>query len=571
MTCPSDTRTLRQHTLDHLREHPELPVLIVGGGINGIGVLRDLHLQGVDALLVERGDFCGGTSAASTRIIHGGLRYLENGEFRLVREAIAERSDLLTTAPHYVQPLPITIPLFNRFGGIPHAIRKMLGQPSKPADRGTFIIRMGLTLYDVFAGAKRGMPPHHFTGRAESLQQRPQLNPAITATATYYDAMISYPERLCLELLPDPTHRLSALNYVSVVGATGATVTLRDEQTGDELNVKPQIVVNASGAWIDFTNEAMQRPTRFIGGTKGSHIVIDHPELYEAARGEMLYFANADGRVCIFYPFYDKIIAGSTDIPVDDPDSAVCDDDEVDYILTSMRQVFPDIEITREHIVYRFCGVRPLPRSDATTTGQISRDHSCEVLPPGDGLHFPIYALVGGKWTTFRAFAEQVTDRLLRELSTTRQQDTRGVAIGGGRQYPRTAADTARWLAQMTGTTGLPEARLMTLLRRYGLSGEDIPPYFTASDPLTHHPDYSRQEIDYIARCEQVVHLDDIILRRTLIGILGETTDALLREIAEIAAPHLGWSAADIAAEVERTAGLLAARHGMSQAQLGRV
>ena len=167
-----------------------------------------------------------------------------------------------------------------------------------------------------------------------------------------------------------------ALNYVGLEGAKGDTVVLKDESfVAESLEVKPSIVVNASGAWIDFTNRALGAQTQYIGGTKGSHIVLDHPELLAATRGQMLYFANADGRICIFYPFYGKVIAGSTDIPVSDPETALCDEGEVDYILESMRRVFPAIDVDRSHIVYRFCGVRPLPRSDSTT-----RERSVEII-----------------------------------------------------------------------------------------------------------------------------------------------------------------------------------------------
>jgi glycerol-3-phosphate dehydrogenase len=187
---------------------------------------------------------------------------------------------------------------------------------------------------------------------------------------------------------------------------------LRDEVSGETCEVRPRIVVNATGPWIDFTNRGLGRESRFIGGTKGSHIVLDHPELVKATGEGMIYFVNRDGRICIFYAVEDRVIAGATDIPEEDPE-AVCDEAEVDYILEAMRLAFPSIRVDRSHVVFRFCGVRPLPRSDALTPGQISRDHSYPVLPPGNGIDFPIYSLVGGKWTTFRALAEQVANEIL--------------------------------------------------------------------------------------------------------------------------------------------------------------
>jgi glycerol-3-phosphate dehydrogenase len=559
----------RQERFAALREKPQVSVLIVGGGINGVGLLRELALQGVDALLIDRADFCAGASAASTRIIHGGLRYLENGEFRLVKESLHERNRLMQNAPHYVRPLPTTIPIFHWTAGVFHAIKTFFGMTSKPGNRGALIVKAGLTLYDLFAGRQHTLARHRFTSRTTALQQRPQLHPGIVCTATYYDARIAYPERLCLELVLDAeaTHlQAKALNYVSVVEAEGDTVTLRDEVTGETLAVKPRIVVNATGAWIDFTNRALRRDTHFIGGTKGSHLVIDHRELWEATRGEMLYFANTEGRICIFYPFYDKVIAGSTDIPVDNPDTALCDDAEVDYILDSISRVFPTIKVDRSHIVYRYCGVRPLPSVNVATPGQISRDHSCPIIPPGDGVSFPIYALVGGKWTTFRAFAEQVADQLLDVLDKPRRARTENLAIGGGRGYPMSSTDREQWLETIHRKTVIALEQLNTLLDRYGTRAQEVAEFISAESdsPIQHLPTYSQREIQFIALHEKLVHFDDLILRRTLIGILGQANRELIEELAETLAPVMNWSAAQTREEVTRTANLLSVRHGVN-------
>jgi glycerol-3-phosphate dehydrogenase len=543
-----------------LREHPDVSVLIVGGGINGIGLLRELALQGIDALLVERSDFCAGTSAAMTRVIHGGLRYLENAEFRLVRESLRERNRLLRNAPHCVKPLPTTIPIFNWTSGMVPAIRNLLGWPTKPANRGALLIKTGLTLYDFLAGRKSPMPRHRFRFRRASLALRPALNPEVLCTATYYDARITYPERLCLELAQDaeaafPEAR--ALNYVRLQSAAGGVVVLRDEVSGETCEVRPRIVVNATGAWIDFTNRGLGRESGFIGGTKGSHVVLDHPELVAATGDEMIYFVNRDGRICIFYAVGGKIIAGATDVPTEDPD-AVCDEAEVDYILEAMRLAFPSIKVDRSHVVFRFCGVRPLPRSNALTPGQISRDHSFPVLAPGNGVDFPIYSLVGGKWTTFRALAEQVTDEILRVLKRARICDSADLPIGGGKGYPR-----------MPENTGLPQQRLATLVDRYGTGADKVVAYLKAGSdaPLSHHSGYSRREIEFIARHERVVHLEDLILRRTLMGMLGEVSFPLLEELAAIVSPVLAWSQQAAAAEVERTVELLKRVHGVTLAR----
>jgi len=548
--------------------------LIVGGGVNGVGLLRELALQGVDALLVEKSDFCAGTSAAGTRIIHGGLRYLENAEFRLVREALRERNLLLTTAPHYVKPLATTIPVLDWTSGIIPAVRNFLGIATKPAGRGALLVKAGLTLYDLLAGRESPLPGHRFHSRRTALSLRPKLNPEVVCAATYYDARVIYPERLCLELALDAeaaSPQAHALNYVRVQTATGAAVVLRDEVSGETCEVRPRVVANASGPWIDHTNRDLGRESSFIGGTKGSHLVLDHPELFEAARGEMIYFANRDGRICLFYPIVDKVLAGATDIPTGDPD-VVCSEDEVAYLLDSIRQVFPAIRVDRSHIVFRLCGVRPLPRSHALTPGQISRDHSYPVLPPGAGIQFPIYSLVGGKWTTFRALSEQVTDEILRVLGRRRIRDSAHLAVGGGKEYPRSGAETEQWLARLRQRTGLGSERLAGLLDRYGTRAGEVADYLAAGpdDPLAHNAGYSRREIEFIALRERVVHLDDIVLRRTLMGLLGQTTLGLLEELAAIVGLALEWSPEDSAREIERTARILSTVHGVTPAQLGR-
>jgi glycerol-3-phosphate dehydrogenase len=518
-----------------------------------------LALQGVDVLLVEKSDFCSGTSAAMTRIIHGGLRYLENAEFRLVREALQERNRLFKNAPHYVKPMPTVIPIFNWMSGIMPGIRNLLNLPTKPGNRGALLIKTGLTLYDFLAGRKSPLPRHRFNSGRAARTRRPALNPGVICTATYYDAKITYPERLCLELVQDAESACSqahAMNYVRMMSAKGDTVLLRDEISGETCAVKPKIVVNATGPWIDGANQTIGRLSQFIGGTKGSHIVLDHPELVAATGDDMIYFVNRDGRICLFYVIEGKVFAGATDIPTGDPDAA-CDEGEVDYLLDSMSQAFPSIKVDRSHVVFRICGVRPLPRSNALTPGQISRDHSFPVLPAGNGIDFPIYSLVSGKWTTYRALAEQVADEILRVLGRTRLRSSADLPIGGGKGYPR-----------LPEGTGLPQERLLTLQKRYGASADRVAAYMKAGlyEPLANHAGYSRREIEYITLNERVVHLDDLIMRRTLIGILGELTLPLLKELAAVVAQVQQWPKERTVAEIERTIQLFNKVHGVTLA-----
>jgi len=563
----------RQEQIEVVSHRQEISVLIIGGGINGVGLLRELALQGVDALLVEKSDFCSGTSSASTRVIHGGLRYLENAKFRLVRESLRERNRLLKNAPHYVRPLPTTIPIFRWTGGLLAPIGKSLGLRMSPRNRGALTFKIGLSFYDQLAGSQNPLPHHKFNSRRTALAVRPELDTGIVCTATYYDASITYPERLGLELVLDAERHCAdarALNYVRAVAADGDAVFLQDELSGLLFRVKPRIVVNASGPWIDFTNRALRQETQYIGGTKGSHIVIDHPQLLHATQGQMLYFDNADGRICIFYPVFGKVIAGTTDIPVADPETAICDEDEVDYILESIRRVFPSIRLDRTNIVYRFCGVRPLPRSDFSNPGEISRDHVCATLPPGNGINFPIYSLIGGKWTTFRAFGEQVAVKILRSLGKSRLTSSENLPIGGGRDFPQSTSEKRDWLSSVHEKTGQPLERLAIWLDRYGARARDVAEFVSSvpDEPLWALPTYTRREILFMAEQEKIVHLDDLILRRTMMALLGQLSYEMLVELAGVLASAIHWPEERSQQEIERTRKLLENVHGVKPISL---
>lgn len=557
----------RNQMVKALRERAEVAVLIIGGGVNGIATFRDLALQGVDVLLVERDDFCSGTSSASSHMVHGGIRYLENGEFRLVREAVQERNRLLQNCPQYVKPLATTIPIFNWFSGLANAPLKFLGWLDKPSERGAVVIKLGLLMYDAYTRRQGTVPKHGFSGRDTALTQFPQLNPHILCTATYYDAAMPAPERICIEMMLDGQAAGGrALNYVSAVSAEGETVWLKDEITGQQVAIQPQIVINAGGPWIDFVNEAMGEPTRFIGGTKGSHLVLDHPQLRRAIGESEFFFENKDGRIVLIYPFLDKVLVGTSDLRVENADEARCTEEEVDYFLAMVKRVFPAIEVNEADIVFRFAGVRPLPAGDANTTGQISRDHNNRLLEPAN-LTFPIYNLIGGKWTTHRAFAEQVTDTVLARLDQPRQTSTRNLPIGGGRNYPHTGGGKTQWLERVQARTGLNKTRLLVLFERYGTRAEAVANFIVdATDtPLHHLPSYSRREILFLAQEEQVVRLVDLLLRRTLLGILGQVTYELVVELVEILGEMGdGFPAGDPTNEISHTLAYLADKHSLN-------
>jgi glycerol-3-phosphate dehydrogenase len=556
----------RQAVLSHLEKNSNLDVLIIGGGVNGIGTFRDLAFQGVNVLLVERKDFCSGASAASSHMLHGGIRYLENGEFRLVREALHERNLLLKNAPHYAKPLPTTIPIFKWFSGLFNAPLKFLGILEKPSERGGIVIKLGLMMYDLFARSQQTMPNHSFHTKSNALKHHPKLNAAIVCSATYFDAYMPYPERLCLDLIRDATEKspnAHALNYCQVVDGDKNTVTMLDEISGKTFSVSPKVVINAAGPWIDFVNQAIGNPTEFIGGTKGSHLILDNPQLYEATGGSEIFFESEDGRIVLIFPYMGKVMIGTTDIRIDDPEQAVCSDEEIDYILGLTRRVFPTITIDRSQIVFTFCGVRPLPSSKDKRTGTISRDHSIETIPAGAHFSFPIHSLIGGKWTTFRAFSEQATDAALSNLQKSRQLSTSILKIGGGNDFPTTDTQRNAWLRNVQSETELELTHLSMLLDRYGTYAQEISKFMSQENdaPLLTLPHYTKREITFLAQHESVHHVDDFMLRRSLVAMLGHNSKDIIHEVAQVLGEALSWSPAQIAQEVDRTVNIFAKKY----------
>ena len=500
----------RSQRIQALRDMPDIDVLIVGAGINGIGTFRDLALQGVNVVLIDRGDYCSGASAASSHMIHGGIRYLENGEFRLVREAVRERNLLIENAQHLVRPLPTTIPIFKRFSGIFNAPLKFLRLLNRPSERGALVIKIGLWFYDWLTRKPRTVPTHDFRSQASSLETFPALNPGVLYTATYYDAGMQSPERLAIEVLLDGWNagtQARPLNYVSMIFAHADFVRLRNEVNGKEFDVRPRLLVNAGGPWIDTINASVGNSTRFIGGTKGSHVVLDHPELRRAIGNHEFFLENSDGRLVIIFPLEDRVLIGSTDIRVENPDHVAITEQEIDYFFDMVRRVFPGIHIDRSQIVFTFSGVRPLGFGHGSE-GQLSRDHKIEILEADLNHGFPIFSLVGGKWTTFRAFSEQASDLVLIRLGMARKVSTKNLKVGLGRRYQNTDLESKIW-------------------------------------------------------DEDVVHLDDLIFRRTNTAMLGRATEATVWELADQVGSVLGWTAEQTTQEINRVIEILRVKHHM--------
>jgi glycerol-3-phosphate dehydrogenase len=561
---------------DELAARPYADVLIIGGGINGLATFRDLALQGVDVALVECDDFVSGASAASSHMIHGGIRYLENGEFRLVHEAVTERNALLRTAPHYVRPLQTTIPIFSTFSGVQTApLRFLRHGKGRPRERGAALIKIGLVIYDSFSrggGIFGGgtVPRHAFHGRRRSLALLPELNPDVKYTATYWDASLHDPERLALDVLFDGLAAGSharAVNHVEAVGLGADGVRVRDGLTGEEFAIAAEVIVNASGPWTDLTNAGLGRPTTYMGGTKGSHIVLDHPGLLAATGGREIFFEHEDGRIVLIYPLKGRVMVGTTDLEHDMREPAVCTEAEVDYFFELIAHVFPGVQVERSQIVYRFSGVRPLPRHDDTQPGFVSRDYRIERADVAELPGTTLLSLVGGKWTTFRALAEHLSDEVLALLGRERRGSTAGLAIGGGAGFPTTDDARRVWVVAHADEVGRERAEV--LLDRYGTRAaallDDVDGVEDVA--LRHHAGYTRGEIGWLVRNERVAHLLDLVQRRTSIAFTGAVTAPLLEELADVVAAELGWDAERRSAEVAEARRVLAERHGVAIAE----
>ena len=306
-------------------------------------------------------------------------------------------------------------------------------------------------------------------------------------------------------------------NHCELSAFSGNRLTLRDTVLNTEIGVTADAVVNATGAWLEQLSGLFGVPKGRLVGTKGSHLVMDHPALLEALQGRMVYFEANDGRVCIVYPFRGRVLAGSTDIPVVNPDMAQTDASEIDYLLAVLREVFPRYEFSNDQIVYTFVGVRPLATVQSKNgvsgkPGKISRDHHVIVDGPDGPRTIPVVNLVGGKWTTFRALAEEATDAVLGLMGKTRAVSTAGLPI--------------------------PDTDL-------GFDGGDI------------------QSLRRLCRLTGVVHLSDLVLHRSLAAFLGHLDTAALETMAQAASEELGWDIDRKHFEINRCRAILVNKHNV--------
>jgi glycerol-3-phosphate dehydrogenase len=442
---------------------------------------------------------------------------------------------------------------------------KFLNLLDRPSERGAFVIKFGLMMYDSYTRKQKTVPKHQFHNRKRSLELFPKMNPEIMYTATYFDGSIESPERYSVELAMDGEAEGSharTLTYCSLTGFKDGAVVLKDEISGKELTVKAKIIINAAGPWIDPVNRILGIDEKYVGGTKGSHLIIDNPEMRKAVNDNEVFFENKDGRIVLIFPFFDKLIIGTTDLPIDDPDSARCTPDEEEYFFDMVKRVFPSIKLDRKQVVFRFSGVRPLEYQKAKTTGQITRDHSIKV-DQIDGI--PLWSLVGGKWTSYRAFSEQVAEKAMEYLGKKHQKSTAALGIGGGKDYPATDKDRDEAIEYVAAKTGVSRKIATELFSRYGtrsiLAARKVKE--VGDRPLTSLPNWQTGEVEYLIEAEKAMRIDDVLVRRSTLAWLGNCSRKTIEEMADIFAKTYKWNPARKKEEIAHTIEMLHDLHGM--------
>jgi glycerol-3-phosphate dehydrogenase len=535
---------------------PAPPVLILGGGIHGAAVARELILNGIPVVLADTGDLAGGATSKSSRLIHGGLRYLEYGDVGLVRESLVERQKLLELAPQFVRPLRLYVPTSRRWSGLLRSAlgffklartglgRRLISRAERRAPRGYWPVRIGLWMYDLFSWGD-GLPksaavPIPKQDSREGLSSGP---PRVDARryrwmCAYSDAQMVYPERCVVALLSEAQQvaEQSGIPCSIIPHARiewhGESLQITSTQSQIDHRLSPAMVINCSGAWGDLTLKGIDPGTTpLFAGTKGSHFVTRHGGLRRLLGDHGVYAETGDRRLAFILPFGDAVLVGTTDERWSGPpDTAVASEEELQYLLQVVDGVF-GIQLNRDDIESHYSGVRPLPRTGDTSNSAISRDHSLAE----HRLHgVTILTLVGGKLTTFRSVAEQIADRVLSRLGVSRKASTVRRTVLGGEDFP---VDPSRWLKlwqQWAGETGTTLEEVRTLWPLYGMRTRavlaqvaDQPSLPIADSPLT------RRTVSWVIQHEWVMTLDDLIERRLMLIFAPGWTRQTIEDLAD--------------------------------------
>ncbi len=501
-------------------------LVVVGGGVNGCGAAWDASLRGLRVLLVERDDVGSGTSSWSSRLIHGGLKYLEKLDIKLVRESLREREWLLGAAPHLVRPLRMILPFYSE--GKHHPLK----------------LEAGMVAYDVLSWDK-SVPRHAVWGRNKTLRRVPGLNPeGLRGAAAYYDAQVELAERMCVEIALAArdagatilTH--AGVERLDVRGGAVAGVEIVDELTGERHRAPTSVVLNTAGPWVDEVLVGLGEGTRLIGGTKGSHFVVDP---FPGAPSDALYYeAISDGRPMMVLPWRGQYMIGSTDVRFEgDLDRLGPSVEEVDYILRETNRILPKARLTDDDLLWGYTGVRPLPYSSDGDVGDITRRHAFhDHAPRVEGL----VSLVGGKLTTFRQVGEEATDLALAKLGARKRRSaTRRMRLPGAG-----VLDLGHFIEAFSEVSGLDERVARRVAGLYGSRARHVAER-AATDPAAREVvdetyGLTAAEISFALGDEFAGSLTDILARRTMVGIGPTVPDDMVDRVAEVAARLAGWS-----------------------------
>ncbi|HKO63212.1 MAG TPA: glycerol-3-phosphate dehydrogenase [Pyrinomonadaceae bacterium] len=496
----------------------EYDLIIIGAGINGAGIARDAAMRGLRVLLLDKRDIGGGTSAWSTRLIHGGLRYLEHAEFGLVRESLREREILMRIAPHLVQPLPLLVPIYDGAG------------------RGRWTIRAGMWAYDLLSFDKT-LPRHRFLKRNQTVHAAPSLDPnGLEGAAVYYDAQVEFAERLVLEnVLSAIENGATLLTYTRVRSFitqdhTLSAIELVNERTDEVFHASAKLIINAAGPWVDEVLEKIAGSQRLVGGTKGSHIIVS---VFRGAPGMAVYVeAERDGRPFFIIPWNNKYLIGTTDIRFEGkPDDVSISDDEIDYLLRETNRILPAAGLNRTDILYAYSGVRPLPYTSEKKEARITRRHFIRQHRVFDNL----FSIVGGKLTTYRSLAEETVDLVFRKLN---------------RRSP--ACRTDRVL--LPGAFSVTNDQDPRMQRTYGARSKMVSRLIaddrSLAEVIDEETGATAAEIVHAFRNEMAATLADCLLRRTMVGFNSRCGLNAVEAAAEVGRKHFGWTDEQCAREM---------------------
>jgi len=520
----------RDRTWRHLREEV-FDLLVIGGGINGAAVARDATLRGISVALVERGDFATGTSSRSSKLIHGGIRYLEQGELGLVLESCRERELLRSKiAPHLVRAQPFVFPIYEE------------------DDLPLWQLRAGLTIYDLLAGF-RNVHTHHSLGRDEVMRHEPALtSERLVGGAIYYDCWTD-DARLTIETaMAARGGGAAVLNYAEVVGlekdSTGrlASALIRDRLADRTALVRARTMLNVTGPWLDRIRSLDDpgAPPR-LRLTKGVHAVFDRSRI--GNRDAVVIRGAGDDRVMFAIPWQDKTLIGTTDTYFEgDPSSVAADDDDIEYILATTNRAFPKSGVTRSDIISLYAGLRPLVApEDEREESDVSRDDKIFESPAG------LLSLGGGKLTTHRHVAERIVDRVAQGL---------GRSVGRCRTA-RVPLPGAAGIAPGPVLEGPPESLEEHLRWRYGARATEVAAQ-ARQDPslgerFVEDSCELGAEVAYAVEHEQALSLRDVLARRLQLGLRSRhrVDEIVVRRVAAVMAPRLGWEAEKVEREVQ--------------------